>query len=176
MDWDALFDAHADDLIRICWRILGRRADVDDCVQETFVQAFQTQQRQAIRNWPGLLRRIAVLNSLALLRKRKTRGDTHLSQHAYEQPARDATPDELAAERELEDRLRREIGGLPDQEAAVFCLRYFDSMSVAETATVLGISPGAVSAATFRARKRMAQRMSDVLPSTSTESIQDESR
>lgn len=167
MDWNALFDAHADDLIRICWRILGRRSDVDDCVQETFVQAFQAQQRQTVRNWPGLLRRIAVVNALAALRKRRVRADTHLSAHHL--PASDAAPDELAAGRELEERLRREIGALPDQEAAVFCLRYFESMSVAETATTLRVSAGAVSAATLRARKRLAQRMNDVLPTTSAE-------
>ena len=97
------------------------------------------------------------------------RADTHLSQHAFEPPASDSSPDELAAGRELEQRLRREISELPDQEAAVFCLRYFESMSVAETAATLGVSAGAVSAATLRARKRLAQRMNDVLPTTSSE-------
>jgi RNA polymerase sigma-70 factor (ECF subfamily) len=163
VDWDELFEAHADDVIRVCWRILGRRADVEDCVQETFVQAFQREQCETVRNWPGLLRRIAVMTALALLRKRKMRHDTSLSESAYDPPASDESPDQLAIRRELENRLRREVGALPDQEAAVFCLRYFESFSVSETANTLAISNGAVAAASHRARGHLEQRMADVL-------------
>jgi RNA polymerase sigma-70 factor (ECF subfamily) len=166
VNWDGLFEANADDLIRVCWRILGRRVDVEDCVQETFVQAFQIQQREAVRNWPGLLRRIAVMTALATLRKRKVRPNTTLSQCEYDPPASGEMPDERAVRQELEARLRREVSALPDQEAAVFCLRYFESFSVTETASTLGISRGAVCAASHRARKHLEQRMSDVLPTT----------
>ncbi|MEM9365409.1 MAG: sigma-70 family RNA polymerase sigma factor [Planctomycetota bacterium] len=164
MDWKRLFDSHADDLIGICWRILGRRADVEDCVQEVFVKAFQMERRETIRNWPGLLRRLAVLTALEALRKRKRRQDALLSEHACDLAAREDGADEIAIHRELESRLRREVAALPDQEAAVFCLRYFESATVSETASTLGVSTGAVAAASLRARKRLQQRMSDVLP------------
>ena len=166
MDWDKLFETNGDDLIRICWRILGSRADVEDCVQETFVQAIQTQQRDTVRNWPGLLRRIAVMTALAALRRRKVRQSTRLSPSANELPARGETPDQAASRRELEERLRREVAGLPDREASVFCLRYFELMSLDETADTLGISSGAAAAASHRARRHLEQQMADVLPTT----------
>lgn len=169
MDWDGLFETHADDLIRICWRILGRQPDVEDCLQETFVQAFQRAQSETVRNWPGLLRRIAVMSALALLRKRRNQPDTNLSAIAFEPAAVQDTPDKAAIRRELEDRLRQEVGALPEQEAAVFCLRFFESYSVSDTANTLGISTGAVAAASFRARRHLEQRMADVLPTASSE-------
>ena len=169
MDWDELFEAHADDLIRICWRILGCRADVEDCLQETFIQAFQCSNRETVRNWPGLLRRIAVMTSLSVLRQRKMRKLSNLSPDSSEPPSGGESPDERAIRRELENRLRQEVGSLPEQEAAVFCLRYFDALSVTETANTLEISTGAVAAASHRARKRLEQRMADVLPAASPE-------
>lgn len=166
MDWDGLFESHSDDLVGICWRILGRRADVEDCVQEAFVKAVQIERRETIRNWPGLLRRLAVLTALEVLRKRRVRHDTLLSENAYDPPANDDAADELAIRRELENRLRQEVAALPSQEAVVFCLRYFELATVSETAHTLGISTGAVATASLRARKRLQQRMADVLPTT----------
>ena len=166
MDWDELFETHADDLVGICWRILGRRADVEDCVQEAFVKAVQIERREAIRNWPGLLRRLAVLTALETLRKRKMGYDILLPDNAQDPPANDAGAEQLAIRRELEHRLRHEVAALPNQEGSVFCLRYFELASVSETANTLGISTGAVAAASLRARKRLQQRMADVLPTT----------
>ena len=72
MDWETLIEAHFDDVLRISWRILGRAADVDDCAQDTFLHLFQLQQREPIRNWPGLLRHVAVTTALASLRRRRS--------------------------------------------------------------------------------------------------------
>lgn len=169
MDWAALFEAHADDVVRICWRILGRHADVEDCVQDTFVQALQLHRRQPVKNWPGLLRRIAVMTSLAMLRRRKTRRCEELSADDRGLASTEQMPDQRAMQRELEDRLRLEVAALPDQEAAVFCLRCFESLSVSETADSLGISAASVSVALHRARRRLEQRMTDVLSIASLE-------
>ncbi len=169
MDWEALFELHADDVVRLCWRILGRHADVEDCVQDTFVQAIQFHRRQDVRNWPGLLRRIAVMTSLAVLRRRTTRQCEGLSVDDGRLATSEQPPDELAMHRELEDRLRSEVATLPPREAAVFCLRYFESLSVSETAESLGISPAAVSVSLHRARKRLEARMADVLSMTAQE-------
>lgn len=163
MDWDGLYEQHADDVLRICWRILGSRADVEDCVQETFIQAFQRESQEPILNWPGLLRRIAVMTSLAQLRQRKNRRHRPLPSSELQPVARGESPEQYAQRRELQERLRVEVAGLPDQEAAAFCLRYFECYSVTETARILSVSNGAVSAATFRARRQLERNMSDIL-------------
>ena len=46
-------------------------------------------------------------------------------------------PEAAAIEHELAERLRQAIAQLPDREAAVFCLRYFDDLSYQDIAKVL---------------------------------------
>jgi RNA polymerase sigma-70 factor (sigma-E family) len=46
--------------------------------------------------------------------------------------------------------VRRALAGLPDGQRAVLVLRYFDDQSEAETARLLGISPGTVKSRTAR--------------------------
>jgi RNA polymerase sigma-70 factor (ECF subfamily) len=58
-------------------------------------------------------------------------------------------------ERELADRLRQAITQLPDREAAVFCLRYFDDLSYQDIAETLHIQTGAVASALHKARLKL---------------------
>lgn len=169
MNWESLYELHADAVVRICWRILGCRADAEDCVQETFLQAFERQRLERIQNWPGLLRRIAVMTSLATLRRRKLRNAEALPADLSDETDGSERPDDVVVRKELEARLRREVAVLPDRDAAVFCLRYFESLSVSETADALDISAGAVSIALHRARRQLETRMADLLNTSSGE-------
>jgi RNA polymerase sigma-70 factor (ECF subfamily) len=65
------------------------------------------------------------------------------------------TPDSLAMERELRDRLRLAIAELPPREAEVFCLRYFEELPYDKIAETLGIRRGAVAAALHKARVKL---------------------
>jgi len=51
--------------------------------------------------------------------------------------------------------LREAIGQLPDGQAAVFSLRYFDELSYDQIAQALGISPAAVGMALRKARVKL---------------------
>ena len=160
MDWDALFETHVDAVLRICWRITGRQTDVEDCVQETFLQAFQWHQREHVRNWAGALRRIAVTSSLACLRRRV---DIDPIEENRDPESPEEIPAETAMRRELEGRLRQAVAGLPDREATVFCLRYFESQTTEETAHLLKIPNGAVAAALHRARRKLERELAELL-------------
>jgi len=48
-------------VVRISWRILGRGGDVEDSVQEGFFEAFRLHRRETVRQWGGLLRRLAAV-------------------------------------------------------------------------------------------------------------------
>lgn len=159
MDWETLFEANVEDVIRISWRILGRRADVEDCVQDTFLKAFQLQQRERVRNLPGLLRRISVTTALACLRKRQS----DVSVETVEPKSREEYPHETLMRREMEDRLREAVSSLPEREATVFCLRYFDGMSASEVSDVLAIPAGTVAVALHRARRKLENELADLL-------------
>jgi RNA polymerase sigma-70 factor (ECF subfamily) len=61
----------------------------------------------------------------------------------------------LAIEGELADRLREAIAELPEREAEVFSLRYFDDLSYQEIADSLDITTGAAAQALHKARGRL---------------------
>jgi RNA polymerase sigma-70 factor (ECF subfamily) len=64
-------------------------------------------------------------------------------------------PESAVLEQELQDRLRQAIAELPQREAEVFCLRYFEDLSYQEIAAELGIRSGAVAAALHKARMKL---------------------
>ena len=55
----------------------------------------------------------------------------------------------------------RAIRGLPQRQREVVVLRYYEDLAVAQIATTLGISPGAVSSALNRAMAALSSKMED---------------
>jgi RNA polymerase sigma-70 factor (ECF subfamily) len=152
VEWNTLIEEHGPLVLRISWRILGNRADVEDNVQEVFLQALELQRRQEVRHWRGLLRRLATLGALGSLRRRRA----HLPLEDVSQPVdRRERPDDSAMRRELQRRLRRALAELPDREGAVFSLRYFEGMTLSEIAQSLEISYAAAGTALSRARGKL---------------------
>lgn len=150
-DWDTLVNEHGPMVLRISWRILGNRADVEDNVQEVFLRAVELQGRQTVRHWPGLLRRLATFRALDTLRRRRG----HLPLQEISAIDARESPDESAMLRELQTRLRAALAKLPDREGAVFSLAYFEGMTLREIAESLGISYSAAGTALSRARGKL---------------------
>jgi RNA polymerase sigma-70 factor (ECF subfamily) len=150
-DWNSLIDEHGSLVLRISWRILGNRADVEDNVQDVFLKAVQLQGREQVRHWRGLLRRMATLGALAALRRR--RGHLTLEDVAPVDPQE--RPDKSAMRQELQHRLRQALAELPDREGAVFSLRYFEGLTLREIAESLEISYAAAGTALSRARGKL---------------------
>ena len=150
-DWDALLEEHGPMVFRISWRILGNAADVEDNVQETFMEAYRTQRREEIRHWRGLLRRLATFGALGKLRRR--RGDIPLGKVAPVDPG--ASPEQIAIGREAGAMLRSAVSRLPEREGAVFSLRYLEGLTLSEIAQSLGIKYPAAATALSRARSKL---------------------
>jgi RNA polymerase sigma-70 factor (ECF subfamily) len=70
-------------------------------------------------------------------------------------PALNGGPEEDAVGNELAERLRLALLELPRQEAAAFCLRYFEDLSYQEIAEALNTTPGAAGNALFKARAHL---------------------
>ena len=157
-DWNALLDEHGPMVAGISWRILSNATDVEDNVQETFIQAFRLEQAEPIRHWRGLLRRLATLGALARRRRRKL--DASLDGVSLFSGG--GSPDELAITRELEERLRDAVARLPKREGAVFSLRYFEQLTLDEIAKSLTISYSAAGAALSRARGKLEPIFRDI--------------
>ncbi len=139
-------------VISISWRILGNSADVEDNLQDVFLEACRIHQRTTVRHWRGLLRRLATMGALAKRRQRR-----HHASLAEISPLDNKTPaaEDMAIRRELETRLRDAVATLPEREGAVFALRYFENLELPEIARSLGIRYSAAGAALSRARAKL---------------------
>ncbi len=151
-NWKELVNECAPLVIAISWRILGNAADVEDNVQDVFLEACRIQGRATVRHWRGLLRRLATLGALA--KRRQRRRHASLSD-VSPLDVKSLSPDESAIRREEESRLRDAVAALPEREGAVFALRYFQGLDLPEIADCLGISYSAAGAALSRARTKL---------------------
>ena len=92
-------------------QFLGQSADAEDVTQEVFLQAYRLQRRESVRNWPGLLRQLAVCRALdRVCRRRPT-----LSIDGLALAASSASPSADCLASELADRLPEAIGRLPER-------------------------------------------------------------
>src|SRR5580765_4898076 len=79
MDWSQLLEAHGRIVWRTVYRLVNDEAEAADCFQETFVAALKYSRSHAIRNWPGMLKRLATAKAIDHLRRRGRTGAISLS-------------------------------------------------------------------------------------------------
>jgi RNA polymerase sigma-70 factor, ECF subfamily len=150
-NWDQIVDEHGPHVFRLARRILGSGPDAEDMVQEVFLEVFQFRQKKAVDNWAGLLCRMAIHRALDRLRRRRKMDPLNMIEVSDPGDA----PLDKAVAGELAERLRNAIARLPDRQAAVFSLRYFDDLSYEQIAEILGIEPSAVGSALHKARVKL---------------------
>jgi len=156
-DWPDLVRTHRALVVGIVRRIVGNDQDTEDVVQEVFWEAYRASERQLIESWTGFLRRVATCRGLDLVRTRRVEVpiDTHVL--ADRRPG----PPEIAAGRELAERLRSGLAILTAQESQVFCLRYFEELSYEEIAETLLITTNATGLALHKARNKLRTFLED---------------
>ena len=150
-DWESLVRDSGPTVYRTAWKILRNAEDAEDVLQDVLLELFLMLQRRPLVQYDGLVRRMAALRSLDRLRQR--RRVLSLGEDVAEVSRED--PEALAIQNELAEWLRAAVARLPEQAAAVFCLRYFENLSNREIAVALGISQSAVSTALNKARNRL---------------------
>ena len=132
---------------------LGRHRDLDDMVQETFLRAYHGLRRlRSERCFPSYLRRIA--HNLCIDRiRRRDRSLASLDEVDLEPAVAEADPRDESQDRL--HRLREGVGRLPDALREAVLLFYFEEMSYARMAQVLGITEAAVNQRLSRARRKL---------------------
>lgn len=154
-DWDQIVERYAERVSRIALRILGTVHDAEDVTQEVFREALLLYRRGPVRTWTGLMVRLATLRSLD---RRRAMKKPSVEIREAEMVSCGRPEHELIAI-ELADWLRREVARLPDRQAAVFSLTYYEQLPRDEVAATLDISPETVSATLYHARRRLAQSL-----------------
>jgi RNA polymerase sigma-70 factor (sigma-E family) len=139
-------------LLRTAVLLAGGRQDGEDLLQAALERLIR-QGRRVTGNPEGYLRR--TLYNLAADRwRRQERWRRKLPVIGATQ--REAAPD-LTAAVDLRDALIRALHLLPPQQRAAVVLRYWEQLSEAEAAEVLGCSAGTIKAAASRGLRRMRE-------------------
>ena len=147
-----LLAERGDQLMRAAVALTGRREDAEDLLQEALERVLRN--RQGIRaDAEGYLRR--TLYNLAAEGWRR-RGAWRRKIRLLRADPGTGGADATAAV-DVRDTLVRLLRQLPPQQRAAIVLRYFEQMSEAEAAVVLGCSEGTVKSATSRGVRRLRE-------------------
>ena len=171
-------------LYSLAVRILGRRHDAEEVVQQTFLSVVEHldgfREESTFYTW---LMRIATNHALALLRKRSIRatvplgegGDDSFADVAHPEYIAEwrETPDEIASRRETRQILSEALDELDEKYRLVFLLRDVEGLSTNETAQALGISVSNTKVRLLRARLMLRERLTRVFGDEATRVIPD---
>jgi RNA polymerase sigma-70 factor (ECF subfamily) len=155
VDWDEILDREGPAVWRTVRRLLTRRADAEECFQETFVAALELWRRQPVRSPHAVLQRLATARAIDRLRQRYRDAARHEAAPPETVADPSASPAEGAAAAEMAQALRAALADLPGQQPDAFCLHYLEGHSYREVAAVLALSEGAVGLLLHRARARL---------------------
>jgi RNA polymerase sigma-70 factor (sigma-E family) len=141
-------------LLRVAWLLTGDAHLAEDLLQTVLARVWPKWSRIADEN-PEAYVRTALVHAHASWWRRKWRGEVP---HGDDLPDRAATEDPFA-DVDLEQALAVAIRSLPVRQRAVVVLRYFEDLSVAETAQVLGCSDGTVKSQASKALRTLRERL-----------------
>jgi RNA polymerase sigma-70 factor, ECF subfamily len=165
---DQLFARYRTRLYQLALRLLRRREEAEDAVQDGLLLAYKNlasfQRRSLFSTW---LTRIVVNAALVRLRRQRVRPELFLQETVSEErcPIRnvvDSRPDPEQACAYLETRrlVKGALAELSPSIRSAFQLRELQDLSNSEAAEISGVQLGAFKSRISRARSQLAERLS----------------
>ena len=131
--------------MRTAYLLTGNRADAEDLLQAALAKIYLAWRRiEDFSALDGYVRRAMVNTQISWWRRRRV--EEYPTDEIPDQPVADH-----AGDSELHDSLSRALRRLPERMRAAVVLRYYEDMSEAEIAGVLGVSLGTVKSTVSRA-------------------------
>jgi RNA polymerase sigma-70 factor (sigma-E family) len=157
VDFTAYVVAREQALARLAYLLTGDQPAAEDLLQNTLAKVYRHWDRvRAVELPDAYVRRIMVNENNSrwrrVLRHRETPGS-----HVLEVIAPAATLPDRAASIDL----WRQVQTLPARQRAAVVLRYYEDLSEAQTAEILGCSVGTVKSHTSRALSALRIKMSE---------------
>lgn len=143
----------------IARRILDREEDAEECVNDTYLRAWEAippARPGSFRTWLGRITRNLSLDRWKSLRAEKRGGGAEALLGEL-QDCLPARPGRSVEDLELAELLNVFLRGLSREGRAVFLRRYWYGESVAEVAAALGCGEGKVKSSLFRSRKALRE-------------------
>lgn len=156
-----LVERYQGQLHGLAMRLLHRRPEAEDAVQETFLRSlrFRHQFRQGSRVKPWLYQ-ICLNVCRDQLRKRSRRPESELEDMVVADPG--LGPEARALQEMTARTVRQAVMDLPDKHRDVFVLVQYQHMSYAEAAEVLGVPVGTIKSRMFHASSKLAEALKDL--------------
>jgi RNA polymerase sigma-70 factor (sigma-E family) len=151
-DFEEFVAARMSALLRTAYLLTGNHHDAEDLVQTALVKTVPHWKRIS-GNPEAYVRRILVHENISRWRRRKWR------EVSPDQAPEAAAPAEPTAERLA---LQDALGKLAPRQRAVIVLRYFDDLTEAETARLMGTSVGTVKSQSRDALARLRTLVPDL--------------
>jgi RNA polymerase sigma-70 factor (ECF subfamily) len=154
-DWEEILSRDGPAAWRTAYRLLGNRAEADDCFQEACLAAVELARCEDVRHWRALLQRLVTARAMDRLRSRN-RARRHETLSQGSELADDSlSPLQRVEEAELVAELRLALGRIPPRQAEVFWLHSLEDWSYEAIAAHSKLSISAVGVLLHRARKRL---------------------
>lgn len=149
---------HSGYLLSFATRLLGSRAEAEDCVQEALIVAWrrlpELREPERVRSW---ISTIVARKATDRLRSRRNVDPIDADEPASTAPR----PDEAAVVSSQLSALRAALDDLPLEQRTVWMLREVSGYGYDEIARELGVSTTAVRGRLARARATIWERMED---------------
>jgi RNA polymerase sigma factor (sigma-70 family) len=155
--FESLYKQHAGDVYRYARALLPRQADAEDATQTTFMNAYRALERGERPRDPGPWLRAIALNVCREHHRRAGRRPAEVP--LDEDPAELVLDPPTPTIRDIVQGL----SALPFNQRAAIVMREFEGRSVSEVGTALDLSPSAVEALLFRARRALREQLDDQL-------------
>jgi RNA polymerase sigma-70 factor (ECF subfamily) len=164
--YSRLVERYRDMVYTVCIRMLGNEADAEEAAQDAFIKAFRAlndfQEKSKFSTW---LYRIAYNQCISVIRKKVKLID--LVDDVPETGTEDTSLsglDTLSRE-ERSKYLQTAIDSLPETDAVVITLFYYEELSLEEIAGITGLSGNNIRIKLHRSRKKIYQELHKLLKS-----------
>lgn len=155
-----LFRRHRGDVSRLAYRMLGSATELEDVVQEVFLQVHKSladfRGQSKFTTWLHRVTVNVVLMNRRAAKSRPVFAPEALSEH---EPDVSARPDEEAARRRRLDAFKRVLDRLPEKKRTVFVLHEIEGLAPAEIATIVDAPVLTVRTRLFYARREICDLM-----------------
>jgi RNA polymerase sigma-70 factor (ECF subfamily) len=157
-----LYERHRNDVARLVFRMLGRRSDLDDVIQEVFVQVHKSlKDFRGQAKFSTWLHRVTV-NVVLMYRRAARSRPVFADEPLPDGPELDSVmPDEDAERRERMRAFGRLLDRLADKKRVVFVLHELEGMSPSEIARIVGAPVLTVRTRLFYARRELEQMLAE---------------
>ena len=126
VEWKQIVSLHSPAAWATACRLLGNRHDAEDCVQDAFAAAVAIADKEPVRHWPALLKRLVTARAIDRLRERY-RGTQEQAVDLSDVRDGGPSPPQHAEAGELLEMLRNALVRLPSDQAQVVMLHCIEN-------------------------------------------------